>query len=291
MKNIILFAFLLSLQVASLAQQPGSFCVSEDELALWEQINTYRLKFALDPLPLSKSLSYVAYLHVRDLYLNHPDEGDCNLHSWSDNGTWKPICFPEEQSRTNSPWNNPPELANYKGKAMEIAYYENNDALPENILEMWKMSSPSASVMVNTGKWNRYDWKAIGVAIYRGYAVAWFGDAEDAYDGIRVCNSDRMIFKEENSEETQSTAEKSDKIPVILNPTSQFYLIYGSFDNEIQAMEKAKDYKTKGFKDVAIISADRRFRIALQPFKSEEEAKEAKASFPAEFRSAWVLEF
>ncbi len=291
MKNIILFTLLLSLHLASSAQQPGSFCVSEDELALWEQINTYRLKFALDPLPLSKSLSYVAYLHVRDLYLNHPDEGDCNLHSWSDNGTWKPICYPEEQSRKNNAWKKPLELANYKGKAMEIAYYENNDALPENIFEMWKMSSPSASVMVNTGKWNRYEWKAIGVAIYRGYAVAWFGDAEDAYDGIRVCNSDRMIFKEEKGEETKTLAEKSDLIPVIVNPTSQFYLIYGSFDNEIQAKEKAKDYKTKGFKEVAIISADRRFRIALQPFKSEEEAKEAKTSFPVEFRSAWVLEF
>ncbi len=291
MKNIILFTLILSLHLASTAQQPGSFCVSEDELALWEQINTYRLKFALDPLPLSKSLSYVAYLHVRDLYLNHPDEGDCNLHSWSDNGTWKPICYPEEQSRKNSAWKKPLELANYKGKAMEIAYYENNDALPENIFEMWKMSSSSASVMVNTGKWNRYEWKAIGVAIYRGYAVAWFGDADDTYDGIRVCNSDRMIFKKKKGEETKILAEKSDLVPVIVNPTSQFYLIYGSFDNEIQAMEKANDYKTKGFKEVAIISADRRFRIALQSFKSEEEAKEAKTSIPAEFRSAWVLEF
>ena len=34
-------------------------------------------------------------------------------------------------------------------------------------------------VMVNKGIWKNSNWEAIGVGIYKNYAVVWFGEEED----------------------------------------------------------------------------------------------------------------
>ncbi len=291
MKYISLFIFVFSLALGNIkAQEPGNFCLSQEDLALGTLINNYRLKFALDPLPVSKSLSYVAYLHVRDLYLNHPDEGDCNLHSWSENGTWKPICYPEEQSRKNSVWNKAKELTAYSGKVMEITYYENENTKADQVFEMWRLSAASAAVIVNTGKWARYDWKEMGVAIYKGYAVAWFGTSVDAHDGIKVCFSDSIITKN-TVVQMDKPVNASGTISVIARKTGRFYMIYGSFDNLIQAKLKAIEYQKQGFGEVCVIEADKRFRISLMDFPDEASAKEAKNQLKSPFNSAWLLAF
>jgi len=59
-------------------------CLSATEYQLYRQINEYRKERGLDSVPLSKSLSYVAQVHVRDLAENHPHSKRCNMHSWSD---------------------------------------------------------------------------------------------------------------------------------------------------------------------------------------------------------------
>jgi len=53
---------------------PVSFCISAMEMELYGMINEYRVKYNLPPVPLSRSLSYVAHLHARDLFLHHPDQ-------------------------------------------------------------------------------------------------------------------------------------------------------------------------------------------------------------------------
>lgn len=45
----------------------------------------YRIEKGLAEIPLSKSLTFVAQTHVKDMELN-PASGYCNMHSWSDKG-------------------------------------------------------------------------------------------------------------------------------------------------------------------------------------------------------------
>jgi hypothetical protein len=56
---------------------------SADERRLYNEIMDYRKSKNLPSIPLSKSLTYVAQMHSRDLAQNNPDQGKCNLHSWS----------------------------------------------------------------------------------------------------------------------------------------------------------------------------------------------------------------
>jgi uncharacterized protein YkwD len=44
----------------------------------------YRAEKGLPSIPISKSLTFVAQTHAKDLQLNHPDIAPCNLHSRSD---------------------------------------------------------------------------------------------------------------------------------------------------------------------------------------------------------------
>jgi uncharacterized protein YkwD len=46
-------------------------------------------------------------------------------------------------------------------------------------LESWKGSPGHNAVILNEGIWSDSNWKAIGVGIYKGYAVIWFGEEPD----------------------------------------------------------------------------------------------------------------
>jgi hypothetical protein len=193
----IFLLFLVPLQLMTMGQQderklveiPSSFCISGMDFKLFTMINDYRARYGLAPIPLSKSLSYVAYTHVRDLLLYHPDQGPCNSHSWSANGTWKPFCYPRDENKKNSVWDKPKELTKYKGKGYEIVYWENGPAVIDSIIAFWKSVDYFNSFLMNTGKWNGKKWNAIGISIYENYAAAWFGEVPDPEGPATVCGS------------------------------------------------------------------------------------------------------
>jgi len=39
-------------------------------------------------------------------------------------------------------------------------------------------------VILNHGRWKKYQWNAIGVGIYKGYAALWFGVEHDPLSSI-----------------------------------------------------------------------------------------------------------
>lgn len=166
---------------------PPNFCIDPDELALYQMINQYRRIFELPEIPLSRSLSYVASLHVKDLFLHHNDQGPCNLHSWSDKGFWKSICYPREEDKKNSVWDKPREITRYPSKGYEIVYWENNKANIDSIMSTWRSESYFNDFLMNTGKWEGKKWNAIGIAIYENYACAWFGEVADPEGLAWVC--------------------------------------------------------------------------------------------------------
>ena len=151
--------------------------LSYDELQLYRMLMDYRRERGLPPIPVSPNLSRVAKLHVRDLEAN-PPSGSCNLHSWSGNGPWKPVCYSGSDSASLM-WSKPRELSEYSGNGFEIAAWTSEQMRPGHALSLWNGSPSHNALIVNSGTWERFHWNAVGVAIWGSYAVVWFGEESD----------------------------------------------------------------------------------------------------------------
>lgn len=161
-------------------------CTSENEQALVDAVRSYRASQDLPAVPLSTGLTEVAQTHARDLANEVPHEDSrCNLHSWSDDGTWTPCCYTDDHANASCMWEKPSELTGYTGDGYEIAYAGTLDA--ERILQAWQGSPGHDSVLANRGQWNNFAWGAMGVGMHDGYAVVWFGVEEDTAGAPPIC--------------------------------------------------------------------------------------------------------
>ena len=153
---------------------------SAEEMRLYELIMEYREGKGLPRIPISRSLTHVAQVHVKDLYeYYYSFEEQCNMHSWSDKGSWTPCCYTSDHAAASCMWNKPRELTSYTSEGYEIAYWRSSQLTPESALNGWKNSSGHNAVIINEGSWVNMEWKAIGIGIYMTYAVAWFGNKLD----------------------------------------------------------------------------------------------------------------
>jgi uncharacterized protein YkwD len=168
----ILTLFLIS-SISSFSQE-----LTSEELKLYNLIMEYRKSYGLPEIPISKSLTFVAQIHVRDLMINRPDTADCNLHSWSNKGNWRPCCYTSNHAKSDCMWEKPRELTKYNDSGFEIAAYSGNYISAQSALDLWKNSHGHNDVILNKNKWKK-EWKAIGIGIYGNYAVVWFGYASD----------------------------------------------------------------------------------------------------------------
>ncbi len=184
-KNV--FGFLLFLFSSQLiAAQP--VCVSEEEKKLYDLIMQYRKSKKLKPIPYSEKLTRVAQAHVRDLedHFDYENRGDCNPHSWSDKGTWSSCCYTPDHKQAKCMWDKPKEISGYEGEGYEIAFYSSDGAEADEGIEGWKKSAGHNPLLINSGTWEKLEWKGIGVGIHGKYAVVWFGIADDA-SSLIVC--------------------------------------------------------------------------------------------------------
>lgn len=163
-------------------------CVSEEEKKLYDLINQYRKSKKLKAIPLSAKLTKTAQTHVRDLADNYAYEegGKCNPHSWSDKGSWSSCCYTSDHAQAKCMWDKPNEIAGYASAGYEIAYFSSAGASAAEGLEGWKKSKGHNPVIVNLGSWEKVEWKAIGVGLYKEYGVVWFGEIEDE-ETPKVC--------------------------------------------------------------------------------------------------------
>lgn len=155
--------------------------LSEDEQALYHLITEYRKIYNLPPIPLSKSLTYVAQQHAYDFVENNPETNVCNLHSWSNQGKWKGCCYKPSGSNASCMWDKPKELTNYIGRGYEISCSVEDPYVmtPDKALKLWKSSPGHLQVIVNKGDWRQVKWNAMGIGMYKGYACVWFGQEVD----------------------------------------------------------------------------------------------------------------
>ena len=164
-----------------------NYCVSQTDKKLYDMLMAYRKTLRLEPIPLSKSLSYVAFSHTMDLSLNRPDQKPCNLHSWSNKGSWKPCCYTSDHKKAACMWDKPNEIAGFAGDGFEIAAYYSSKETPEMAISQWKGSPGHNAVMANKGMWAGKKWQSVGVSIYGNYAVMWFSEMDDALGVPNVC--------------------------------------------------------------------------------------------------------
>jgi len=163
---------------------------SAEETRLYKLVNEYRAENGLSAIQFSSSLTYVAQTHVRDLQ-NYPPSGNCNTHSWSSNGTWSSCCYTPDHAQAQCMWDKPRELTSYPGNGYENAHGGSGgyQATATSALEGWKRSSAHNAVILNQGTWHKRPWKALGVGIYKGYAVLWFGEESDPAGTVNPSSS------------------------------------------------------------------------------------------------------
>lgn len=170
-----------------------SVCLSANEMKLFELITQYRKDNSLPYVPLSTQLSYVAQVHAKDLFIYKPNKNGCNMHSWSSNGKWSSCCYSPDHKHPECMWNKPKELTNYTDAGFEIAHntWHSDDAdyevKAEEALNGWKGSQGHNDVILNKSIWKTEKWNAMGVGIYKGYAIVWFGRATDKEGSPVLC--------------------------------------------------------------------------------------------------------
>lgn len=195
--NFLIIVCLLSLEIlvaqTNDSSKAISVCVKTNEMELYNLVMQYRKQHNLSEIPISASLTYVAQTHCKDLVENFVKGSECNMHSWSTKGKWSACCYTNDHRNAIKMWNKPSELTNYKGNGYEIAFYTwssanaNYTATAAEALEGWKSSSGHNDVILNKSIWNDIKWNAIGIGIYRGYAVIWFGAEKDVEATPSVC--------------------------------------------------------------------------------------------------------
>jgi hypothetical protein len=181
-------ALVLLPSVGVMAAEPG-MCLSDAEAELLDLVNQYRADNALPAVAWSRSLTEVAQWHVWDLVNNTPDAGlTCNLHSWSDQGVWSPVCYTPDHASADGMWDKPSEITGgfYWANGYEIAVEGTDD--PAVALSSWQGSPPHNDVILNNGVWASLVWRAIGAGILGGHAVVWFGEIDDPRGGLVACN-------------------------------------------------------------------------------------------------------
>lgn len=174
------FVFLLLLSVSSARVLAVEVSMSAEEKKLYNLLMEYRAEKNLPPIPISPALTYVAQTHARDMQA-YPPKGDCNLHSWSEHGSWSAVCYTKEptEAAKKAVWNKPRELTTYPGAGYEISFWNSSGSTAQSALKSWQKSTNHNAMMINLNDWSQLTWRAVGVGIYKEYAVVWFGEEED----------------------------------------------------------------------------------------------------------------
>jgi hypothetical protein len=284
----LLVAILFFTRVADAQKEiPADFCISQDELKLYNSINDYRKSQNLAAIPLSKSLCYVAQMHISDLITNKPDSAGCNFHSWSAQGQWKPCCYKKENKDKYCILSKPKEITNYPGIAHEIVYWESREASVEKALKQWKEVSVSRFIITNYREWEKCTWNAAGVAIEGGFAILWLGEDPDVEKETKVCGGETIVTI------TQPVAPRQEPEQglVVTSQSGRFYLIFGNMNSLKEAKLTADKYRKDGFSKVKIIATDNKYRISLADYPTKELAVQGKKELPSKFKDAWVMSF
>ncbi len=314
-RRILTFLFLV-ICVASRGQvadteTPENHCITVEERELYNLISEYRISKNLPAIEFSKSLSYVAKIHAKDLSFNRPDFGGCNPHSWSDKGKWKSCCYARDEKRLECMTQKPKELTGYKHKAYEVVYSSGEEAKAYDAFYLWKDIGLMNDYLLNEGKWTK-PWQAIGVGIYGEYACVWFGEGVDALGSPVDCSTDTINIITNPEDAVLQGVENSQEVGVrevenpheagvqeVENPHEAalrevddqplYYIIVSSTSSEELAIKEVNKIKQMGFPNALYIKNPSFYRIAAGKFSDEASAYREMDRVRIQYPDAWLL--
>lgn len=264
---ILLFTLLPTILSLTHAQE---VCLDQEEIALGNMINKMRLAEGLSPVSLSTSLTYVADVHTKDLYLNYNPFGRCSLHSWSDKGRWKPCCIIDDDLQ--GMYDKPYELTKYKSKGYEAVYYENTEITSGLVMEAWSRSEAVKDLILQRGKYQKMQWNAMGVAIFEGYACVWFGQLLDKAGEPMLCSAQQQNISSHPKPQTN---------------TKGYFVIMASLSNEKDATTEKKRLEHKGHQ-IVLLHSGNNYRLGIGPFQTSAEAEEARKKITGFKGTPWI---
>jgi hypothetical protein len=274
--SIVFLLFFAAIQVTIAQKQlPASFCISPQEKALFDKINELRKEYGKKPLKLSASLSYVAKVHVEDLFANNPDTSVCNLSSWSNKGNWKACCYNPYVVDQDCMWDKPKELTTYTYRGYEIAGYFEEDFTVDSVMDLWSKEKEVINMLMSDGEYSSKDWVCMGAGINSNYVSVWFGQRADGAGVPQVCSDN-------------STAVLA---PVAATDTLRreiYYLIIASFNDIADAREAVKKYRKEGFENAGTLKNGENTRVYLDMFNDMKEAMLVKSKLSPAYREAWI---
>jgi hypothetical protein len=306
---ILLTAPLTFAQNKSLKTIPTSYDIEKNELQLSEAINKYRTKNKLGELQLSPSLSFVAKTHLNDIRLNSKDEQGCNLNSWSDKGNWKPCCFNAKLKSMDLMTSKPSEITDFRGKGFEIVIAAKKGISTKDLVGLWFNAQTTQDFLMNAGKWSNHSWQSIGVSIYKNFASIWASEMPDRITDIptgkganikttRAEMDTRPIVKTVVAQENEQPIIAATPIDTKVHTTevvaetetsanldkgTSYFLIHSSYTSLENAMKAFESLKNDGFKNLVMIDARGKYRVALGIYTTEEAAKAALRKFAPKY--------
>jgi hypothetical protein len=283
-RSLLLLSVVLLFAALRTVGQVPDICLTKEEYRLYSLINEYRTKKGLEVIPVSKSLCYVAKIHARDLYINHPDTASCSLNSWSDKGLWTACCHSKQTPNPACIVNKPAEIAKYPGEGHELCYWDNEQLNPDTIFNYWISLDQARDLLMNKNKWSYFKWKAIGIGLYKGYACLWVGEAQDTLHEPALCpntpGADDIVLPLKDFPKD-----------VVTSPTGRYFLIFGSFNTLKEAVSLVDKYKKEGFYQAKIVVKEGTYRVALSDHATQQEALSAKKLLGNDYKEAWVTKF
>ncbi len=181
MYKLISLACLCLMLTACANRAPANIAHFAADNSLSATINQYRIEQGLPPIPVSAALSKVARAHVLDLEQHH-FSGECNLHSWSNQGDWSACCYTDDHARAQCMWDKPREISGglFTGNGFEIAAQYSGVMTTTGALAQWQDSPGHHNVILNKDVWKDLKWQSIGAAVSAHHAVVWFSPESDA---------------------------------------------------------------------------------------------------------------
>jgi len=275
-KQFLVILFFLSV-IGSLSSQtdktiPSEFCISAEDNKLYESINLFLLENGQKELSLSKSLSYVANLHITDLIQNHPDTSICNLSSWSNNGNWTSCCYQKYVPNQDCMWDKPKELTNFKYRGYELVLFFEEEFNSDTVMQLLLSSNAVIDMLLTKGDYSKKKWVCLGLANNKEYASIWFAQRADNAGKPEICKNT-----------TASTNE------IITENKTKYYIIASSFSKMKDAKEALKRLKQNGFDNAGILKTGENIRVYLNELESLKEAMYFKQNLPYTYNDAWIF--
>lgn len=253
-------------------------CLSQQESELVDIINGFRTENGMPEVKISRSLCYVADVHAKDLYFFYDERSGGSMHSWSDKGRWNACLYQNPKTDGRCMHNKPSELTSYQGLGFELVYWDNTRNESQNAFKTWLETNDNRNLLLNEGKYVAFDWNAVGVRVFKGYVVVWFGTTSDDANPMYVCGEMPVV-----SNDTIDSAEAK------AEDHKLYYVVVASYHTPKDAERDKIRWEKRFFEPLKIVENNGKHRLAVGAYNDNAAAEKALARIKKQVKDAWII--